>query len=114
MPNKYHNKKIVIDGIEFHSKKEGNRYRELKLLERAGMIKDLEIQPAFLLLPGFKKNGITYQKTTYIGDFKYFDVEQDKYIVEDVKSPATAKDKVYRIKKKLFEYKYEDLEIKEI
>ena len=112
--NKYRNKKIVIDGIEFHSKKEGNRYRELKLLERAGMIKDLEIQPAFLLLPGFKKNGITYQKTTYIGDFKYFDVEQDKYIVEDVKSPATAKDKVYRIKKKLFEYKYEDLEIKEI
>jgi len=112
--NKYRNKKIIIDGIEFHSTKEGKRYMELKLLERAGLIRELELQPAFLLLPGFKKNGITYRKTMYIGDFKYFDVEQDKYIVEDVKSPATAKDKVYRIKKKMFEYKYEDLEIKEV
>lgn len=111
---KYHNKKVELHGIKFDSKKEMNRYKELKLLERAGLIRDLELQPAFLLLPGFKKNGITYRKTTYIGDFKYFDNKKGKWIVEDVKSPATAKDKVYRIKKKMFEYKYEDLEIKEV
>ena len=101
--NKYHNKKIVIDGIEFHSKKEGNRYKELKLLERAGLIRELELQPAFLLIPTFKKNGKTYQKTKYIGDFKYFDVELGKYIVEDTKGFKT---KDYIIKRKLMLYRY--------
>lgn len=109
--NKYRNKKIVIDGIEFHSKKEGNRYKELKLLEKAGLIRELELQPAFLLIPTFKKNGKTYRKTTYIADFKYFDIEQDKYIVEDTKGFRT---ELYKLKKKLFEYQYKDLEIKEL
>ena len=108
---KYRNKKIVIDGIEFDSKKEGNRYRELKILEKAGLIRELELQPAFLLIPAFKKNGKTYRKTTYIADFKYFDVEKDKYIIEDTKGFKTD---LYKLKKKLFEYQYKDLEIKEL
>ena len=111
---KYHNIKTEIDGIKFDSKKESSRYKELKLLERAGLIRDLELQPAFLLLPGFKKNGYTFRKTEYIADFKYFDIEKGKWVVEDVKSEITRKDKVYRLKKKLFEYKYKDLEITEI
>ena len=49
--NKYRNKKCVLDGIEFDSKKEMRRYSELKLLERAGEISDLKIQVPFLLLP---------------------------------------------------------------
>lgn len=111
MQNKYRNKKIVIDGIEFDSKKEMNRYRELKLLEKAGLIRELELQPAFLLIPTFKKNGKTYRKTTYIADFKYFDVELGKYIVEDTKGFRTD---LYKLKKKLFEYQYKELEIKEL
>lgn len=40
--NKYHNKKVVIDGVTFDSKLEATRYTELKLLERKGLIKDLD------------------------------------------------------------------------
>lgn len=111
---KYHNIKTEIDGIKFDSKKEGSRYKELKMLERAGIIKDLCLQPSFLLLPGFKKNGKAYRKTEYIADFKYFDIEKGKWIVEDVKSPITRKNDLYRLKKKLFEYNYKNLEIKEV
>lgn len=108
---KYHNRKIIINGITFDSLKEGNRYRELKLLERAGLIKDLKLQPAFLLIPSFKKNGKTYRKAEYIADFMYYDIEKNKTIVEDTKGFRTD---IYKLKKKLFEYKYKDLEIKEL
>ena len=69
--NKYKNKKITIDGHEFPSKKEGNRYLELKLLQRAGEIRNLELQPRFLLQESFKKNGKTYRKIEYVADFAY-------------------------------------------
>ena len=104
---KYHNIKTKKDGIIFDSKKEANRYAELKLLEKFGIIKDLELQPRFLLIPEFEKNGKKYRKTEYVADFKYYDNKKNKWIIEDVKSEITKKDKVYRIKKKLFEWKYE-------
>lgn len=106
--NKYRNKKTVIDGITFDSKAEARRYAELKLLERAGEIKDLELQPKYRLLDGFKKNGKTYRPIDYIADFKYVDRE-GKTIVEDVKGKET---EVFKIKQKLFEMKYPGLELK--
>jgi len=45
--NKYHNQPVTIDGIRFASKREGKRYSELKLLEQAGSITDLKLQPRF-------------------------------------------------------------------
>lgn len=108
---KYHSKKTIVDGIEFDSKKEAARYQELKLLERAGKISDLELQQEYELIPKFKKNNKTYRKTIYRADFSYFDIEANKYIVEDVKGFKTD---VYKLKKKLFEYRYTDLEIKEV
>lgn len=69
--NKYYNKPTVIDGIKFDSKKEAQHYMELKLLQRAGEISNLELQPRFLLQEGFKKNGKTYRKIEYIADFAY-------------------------------------------
>lgn len=107
---KYYSKKTVVDGIEFDSKREAARYQELKLLERAGKIKDLKLQQEYELIPKFKKNNKTYRKTIYKADFSYFDTETDKYIVEDVKGFKTD---VYKLKKKLFEYRYNELEIKE-
>lgn len=111
--SKYNAKKTVIDGHKFDSMKESRRYEELKILERAGHIKDLELQPKFELQASFKKNGKTYRSINYIADFQYFSFQENKIIVEDVKSKAT-KTKVYEIKKKLFEKKYADLTIKEI
>ena len=109
--SKYHSKKVIVDGIEFDSKKEAKRYSELKLLERAGEIKELELQKVFELQPSFKKNGKTYRKTTYKADFYYFNNRIGKYIVEDVKGFKT---EVYKLKKKMFEYKYNDLELREL
>ena len=105
--NKYRNKKIVIDGIKFDSIAEGNRYRELKLLEKAGEITDLELQPLFILQDKFKKNNVNYKAITYRADFKY--KENGEIIVEDVKGFET---KEFKIKRKLFEYKFKDLTLK--
>ena len=109
--NKYKNKKVTLNGKVFDSKKEAKRYCELIKLEQAGLIKDLETQKKFLLLDTFKKNGKTYKQISYYADFVYFDVYSKKTIVEDVKGVKT---QVYKIKRKLFEYKYPDLTIKEV
>ena len=106
--NKYRNTKIIIDGIEFDSKKEGYRYKELKLLERAGLIKDLKLQTKFELQPAFKKNNKTIRAITYKTDFDYL-TKDGRHIVEDVKGIET---EVFKLKRKMFEYKYKDLEIK--
>lgn len=111
--SKYKNKKVLFDGIEFDSKKECNRYIDLKLLERQGLIKDLRRQVIFELQPSYKKNGKTIRPIYYVADFAYIDVKTGKTIIEDVKSEAT-KTQVYRLKKKILEYKYENLEIKEV
>lgn len=107
MQSKYKNKKTQIDMYVFDSAKEAKRYRELKLLERAGEISNLELQPHFLLQDSFKKNGRTYRKIEYVADFKY--IEKGKIIVEDVKGIQTD---VFKIKHKLFEKIYPELELK--
>ena len=55
MYRKYNNRKITIDRYVFDSVKEGKRYRELKLLESAGEIKNLELQPRYILRESFRK-----------------------------------------------------------
>lgn len=105
--NKYRNRKIIVDDYIFDSIQESKRYKELKLLLRAGEISNLELQPHFLLQDRFKKNGKTYRKIEYIADFKY--IENGKTIVEDVKGIQT---EVFKIKHKLFENKYPELELR--
>lgn len=109
--SKYGAKKTIVDGIKFDSKREANRYIELKLLERAGEIKNLELQPKFVLQPKYRKNGKGIREIAYIADFRYFDNRLDKLVVEDVKGVKT---EVYRLKKKIVEYIHKDLEIKEV
>lgn len=109
--NKYHNKKVIIDGFKFDSKLEATRYTELKLLERKGVIKDLKLHPSYELIPSFKKDNKTFKKASYIADFSYYDNGLNKTIVEDTKGFKTD---VYILKKKLFEYLYKDLTIREI
>lgn len=69
--NKYKNKKTQVDMYVFDSIAESKRYKELALLQRAGEIQNLELQPRFLLQESFKKNGKTYRKIEYIADFSY-------------------------------------------
>lgn len=79
-PQKYHATAIVVDGIRFASKREGRRWRELKALERAGQINALERQ---VPIPLHAAGGRLVGK--YLADFRYFDVERGREVVEDAK-----------------------------
>ena len=104
---KYKNKKTQVDMYVFDSVLEAKRYKQLALLERAGEIKNLKLQVPFLLQESFRKNGKTYRKIEYIADFVY--EEKGQTIVEDTKGIKTD---VFKIKQKLFEYKYPNLSLK--
>lgn len=97
----YINKKVVIDGIKFDSKKEAKRYRDLLLMQRAGEISDLELQPKFELIRGVKFAGTNRAKPAirYFADFAYTDTKTGKRIVEDVKSPVTKEKPSYKMKR---------------
>lgn len=93
-------KTYTTDGKAFDSRKEAHRYGELKLMERAGLIKDLQTQVKFELIP--KQKG--ERACAYVADFVYIDCETGQKVVEDVKSAATKKKESYIIKRKLMLY----------
>lgn len=97
---KYGNRKIIRDGIEFDSVKECQRYCELKLMQRAGLISDLQTQVSFELIPSQRIDGKVIERpVTYIADFVY---QQDGVqVVEDTKGYKTPE---YIIKRKLMLY----------
>ena len=119
---KYGNRKVVVDGIEFDSRKEAQRYWELKLLQRAGKITDLQLQREFELIPAQYETYPRYGKTgkrlqdgkrciekscTYKADFCY--MQDGKLIVEDTKGyrdPASAGYAKFVIKRKLMLWRY--------
>lgn len=88
--NKYGAQKTTVDNITFDSKKEAGRYRELKLMEKAGLIRGLILQATIPCIVNGKK------VCDYRADFSY--IEGDRHIVEDVKGVKTP---VYQLKKKL-------------
>lgn len=93
---KYNARRTEIDGFIFDSKKEAARYLELKALEKAGKIKELERQKSFTLIEPFDYNGEKCRRVRYLADFYYR--EGGKVIIEDVKGMKT---EVYKIKKKM-------------
>lgn len=101
--NKYGAKKVTVDGIQFDSRKEANRYCELKLLERCGAITDLELQKEFELIPAQRIDGKVIERAVkYKADFVY--KENGKIIVEDVKGyrdPSSAGYAKFVLKRKL-------------
>ena len=74
------------------------------MLQRAGHIHSLELQPRFEIMPAVKFNGKTLRKRFYVADFSY--TEGAKKIVEDVKSPITRRNPVYTLKRQLFLLQY--------
>lgn len=97
--SKYRNIRTTVDGIAFDSKREAARWTELRLLERAGQIRNLERQVSYALTVNGVKIG------TYRCDFAYEDRKTDcdlmvwfVPVVEDVKGMLTP---MYRLKKKL-------------
>lgn len=106
MRSKYGNKRCKLDGYSFDSVKEMNRYADLKFMLLAGEISDLELQKPFVLQEGFKgRDGKWVREIRYIADFYYFDKAKGEWVIEDVKSAATADNSVYKLKKKMMAYK---------
>jgi len=96
---KYNNKKTLVDGIWFDSKKEAARYQELKLLQAAKVISDLKAQQVFELAPSIIIQGRKRPPLRYKADFTYFDDRQGgEFVVEDVKGFRT---EGYKIKRHL-------------
>ena len=104
--SKYGSRKVTVDGIKFDSQKEARKYSELKLLKRAGEIKDFELQPEFELQPGYRdKCGKKIRAIKYRADFKVI-YPDNKVEYIDTKGYRT---QVYLIKKKMLLYKYPDI-----
>jgi hypothetical protein len=104
---KYHSRKVRLDGLDFDSQAEAERWAELRLLERAGEIESLQPHPRWVLQPAFTRpDGRRERAITYEADFSY--LENGQLVVEDVK-PAWQgrKDgawRVFRLKAKLLLY----------
>jgi hypothetical protein len=108
--SKYGNERVEVDGVMFASKAEARRYEDLRRVEQAGEIRDLEPQPRYELQPGFVDgDGVRHRPVFYVGDFSY--VEQGRIICEDTKGMATD---VYKLKIKLARYIYPHVSFREI
>lgn len=111
--SKYGNRRTTVDGWTFDSKAEADRYRELKLLQASGAIRNLEVHPRFEIIPAFRAgDGTNHRATFYEADFQYHEWHGDHFwiVVEDVKGVQT---EAFKIKRKLFlrEYPYRDFRI---
>ena len=88
-----------LDGHTFASRAEARRYAELRIMERAGEIAGIELQPRFRLQDSFSYNGKRERPIDYIADFRYRRVADDVTVIEDVKGH---RERVYQLKRKLF------------
>lgn len=104
---KYSARKAEVDGHVFDSRAEGRRYQELRILEAAGEISDLTLQPEFVLQEAFLYRGQRERAIKYRGDFQY--LENGQVVVEDVKGYAP---EVFKLKAKLFRARYPHIELR--
>ena len=109
--SKYKAKKTVIDGQKFDSRKEAARYQELCFLEKQGIIRNLQRQVKFVLIPSQRgKDGkVVERECSYYADFVYT-LKNGEKIVEDVKGMKT---EVYKLKRKMMRY-FHGIEITEV
>lgn len=101
--SKYHSTPTEVNGIRFDSKREANRWAELRILERAGKIQKLKRQVKYLLIPSQYRDGKCIEReASYIADFVY--VKDGHLVVEDCKGFRTPE---YKLKRKLMLERYD-------
>ncbi|MCL1944877.1 MAG: DUF1064 domain-containing protein [Firmicutes bacterium] len=101
MNNKYGNQRTTIDNIIFDSKKEAERYLQLKLMQKGGVIRNLELQKRIEILPkleAIKQGEKAKRAVCYVADFVYEVVATGQVVIEDAKGVRTD---VYKLKKRL-------------
>ena len=106
--NKYHNKKVEIDGIKFDSTMESEYYLYLKDLKEKGIVTNFEMQVKYLLQEKFKYKETTIREINYIADFKvtYSDVHEE---VIDVKGQILND---FKLKRKMLIFKYPEIDFR--
>ena len=107
--HKYNAVRTWCSGYWFASKREARRYSELLLLESAGEVRDIELQPAYRLMSP-TPDGSLVSTAKYVADFRYVDIPSGETVVEDVKGVRT---QVYILKKRWVETQY-GITIKEV
>jgi len=96
--SKYNARRKTVDGHGFASTGEAQAYQVLKSWEACGVIRDLKLQPAFVLQPAFRgMHGKHYRAIRYVADFSF--MRDGKFHVVDFKGFQTP---VYKIKRKMF------------
>lgn len=96
---KYNAVPTVLDGIRFASIKESRRYQQLQVMERAGLISGLELQPRFLLQVAFTDSfGQTHRAIQFTADFRYFRESDRCVVIEDVKGGKATQDAAFSIR----------------
>ncbi len=108
--SKYNAVKTEVDGITFDSKKEATYWAKIRLLKKSGEVVSIYPQPEFILQEGYVKNGKKIRPIIYRADFLV--VYKDGH--EELIDCKGVKTKGYRLKKKLFHYKYPNLTIIEV
>ena len=110
---KFGNKPTIVDGIKFSSHLEATRYQQLMLLEKAGEISCLQLQPEFQIAKGWinPKTGEKIKSRFYVGDFEYFDPKIQRFVVEDTKGMETPE---FRLKWDLVRSLYREIEFRKV
>lgn len=101
---KYNNNRVVVDGINFDSQLEADKYLDLKLQLRMGTIAGFCRQPEFILVEGLGME----KPVTYRADFIVF-YNDGTYEIIDTKGFETDE---FKRTKKLFRAKFPRLELK--
>lgn len=100
-----------MNGILFASRAEMRHYAELLMRQRAGLIRNLELQPAFILQAPYVHKAKKIRALVYMADFAYDETDTGAHIVEDVKGHRTP---VFELKKKILLFKYPDIDFREV
>lgn len=104
---KYKSKQTIVDGIKFQSKLESERFQQLKLLQKAHEITDLQCQKEFQIFEGYINcyTGEKHKSRYYVADFFYLDLRSKQWIVEDTKGVETD---VFKLKWELVQEQHPD------
>ena len=103
-------KKPVHDNIRFDSQRELERYLVLKLMQKAGEISELKLQPKYPIVIGgieirikSRRYHVNGRILTYVADFRYRDTTTGELVIEDVKMQSGHLTEGYKIKRGLME-----------
>ena len=108
--NKYNARRKEVDGKVFDSSGEARAYRLLRSWEQCGAITGLELQPEYVLQEKFRDgSGQMHREIKYRGDFRFIGPEGEVHVI-DFKGLRTS---VYRLKRKMFQQKYQNIVFEE-